>query len=282
MDLQGRSVLLKFALLLSVWIHLWSAERIVALSPAVNEILFALGGGDQVIANTEYCTYPEEARSKPKVGGYFSPSVEKIVSLKPTMVIMQENNIHLADPFRRLGIAVEVVKIDTYSSIRRSIQRLGEIVGNKTEGKRIVDGLDRKLRALKGIVKDQKILMVFGHNTDLSRPLYVSGQNLYFDDLIRASGNRNALQSTRKGQPVVNLEQIIGMNPDIIILLAPNTKALGLTKTSLIRPWQNLPINAVRQGRIYVAEAEYSNNPSHRLGLFLDDFKGFLLHAARR
>lgn len=275
-------MLLKFSLLLSVWIHLWSAERIVALSPAVNEILFALGSGDQVIANTEYCTYPEEARSKPKVGGYFSPSVEKIVSLKPTMVIMQENNIHLADPFRRLGIAVEVVKIDTYPSIRRSIQRLGEIVGNKTEGERIVDGLDRKLRALKGIVKDQKILMVFGHNTDLSRPLYVSGQNLYFDDLIRASGNRNALQSKRKGQPVVNLEQIIGMNPDIIILLAPNTKALGLTKTSLIRPWQNLPINAVRRGRIYVAEAEYSNNPSHRLGLFLDDFKGFLLHAARR
>lgn len=275
-------MLLRLALLFAVGMNLWSAERIVALSPAVNEILFALGGGNQVIANTEYCNYPPQAKTKPKVGGYFSPSVEKIVALKPTMVIMQENNAHLAEGFRRLGIAVEVVKIDTYPSIRRSILRLGEIVRSEGKSREIVEGLDEKLGTLKGIIKDQKILMVFGHNTDLSRPLYVSGQNLYFDDIIRASGNRNALQSPRKGQPVVNLEQIIGMNPDIIVLLAPNTKALGLTSEALISPWKNLPINAARHGRIYVADGEYSNNPSHRMGLFLDDFRGFLLHAARR
>lgn len=262
--------------------HLYSAQRIVALSPAVNEILFALGAEDQVIANTEYCNYPEEARTKPKVGGYFAPSLEKIVSLKPTMVIMQENNAHLADKFRRLGIAVEVTKIDTYPSIRRAILKMAHIVGNEPKGKAIVKGLDRKMVSLEGIVKNQKVLMVFGHNTDLSRSLYVSGQNLYFDDIINASGNRNALQSSRKGQPVVNLEQIIGMNPDIVILLAPNTKALGLTPEALIAPWRRLPINAVRHGRIYVADSEYSNNPSHRLGLFLNDFRGFLLHASRQ
>ncbi len=281
MGLQGRSVLLRLALLLAVWTTLCSAERIVALSPSVNEILFALGAGDRVIANTEYCNYPKEARTKPKVGGYFSPSVEKIVALKPTMVIMQENNLPLAEGFRRLGIQVEVVRIDTYPSIRHAILRIGNIVGNEAKGREIVEGLDRKMASLRGIVKNRKVLMVFGHNTDLSRPLYVSGQNLYFDDIIRASGNVNALQSSRRGQPVVNAEQIIGMNPDIIVLLAPNTKTLGLTKKELIAPWKKLPINAVRHGRIYVADGEYSNNPSHRLGLFLDDYRGFLLHAAR-
>jgi iron complex transport system substrate-binding protein len=274
-------VLLRAFLLLAVAVNLWSAERLVALSPSVNEILFALGAGERIVANTEYCNYPPEAKAKPKVGGYFSPSVEKIIALKPTMVIMQENNAHLAGQFRRLGISVEVVRIDTYPSIRRSILRLGKIVRNEAEGERIVQGLDRKMASLRGIVKNQKILMVFGHNTDLSKPLYVSGQNLYFDDIIRASGNVNALQSRRRGQPVVNLEQIIGMNPDIVVLLAPNTRQLGLSKEELISPWRRLPINAVRHGRIYVADGEYSNNPSHRLGLFLNDYRGFLLHAAR-
>ncbi len=282
MDLQGRSVLLKLAALLVLCIPLWSEQRIVALSPAVNEILFALGAGERVVANTEFCNYPKEAKTKPKVGGYFSPSFEKIVALKPTVIIMQENNAHLADKFRRLGISVEVTQIDTYPSIRRAILRMAHIVGNEPKGNIIVKGLDRKMASLKGIVKNQKVLMVFGHNTDLSKPLYVSGQNLYFDDIIRASGNINALQSRRRGQPVVNLEQIIGMNPDIVVLLAPNTKALGLTREALISPWKRLPINAVRYGRIYVADGEYSNNPSHRLGLFLNDYRGFMLHAARR
>lgn len=281
MVLRGGSMLLRVFLIALLWVAANGAERIVALSPSINEILFALGAGEEVIANTEYCNYPSEAKRRPKVGGYFSPSLEKILALKPTLVILQENNAMLASKLERLGIRTIVIKIDTYRSIRESIFTIARAVNKKEEGAKIVGGLDRKLRSLAGIVNGKKILMVFGQNTDLSKPLYVSGQNLYFDDIIRASGNRNALQSSRKGQPVVNMEQVIGMNPDIVVLLAPNTAQMGLTPAELIRPWKKLPIDAARGNRIYVADQEYSNNPSDRLGLFLDDFRGFLLHAAR-
>jgi len=70
-------------------------ERIVALSPAINEILFALGKGSEVVGNTTYATYPEAAKKIPKVGGYFSVSLEKILALKPTLVLMQKNKISL-------------------------------------------------------------------------------------------------------------------------------------------------------------------------------------------
>lgn len=275
-------MLLKFLLLFAITAHAFAAERIIALSPSISETLYALGSGDQMVANTEYCNYPPEARNKPKVGGYFSPSLEKILSLNPTMVILQENNAPLAEKLAKLGIRTTVIRIDTYPSIRQSILTIGRTVGKEAKAQRIVGELDRKLLGLKGIVKDQKILMVFGHNTDLSKPLYVSGQNLYFDDIITASGNRNALQSSRKGQPVLNLENIISLNPDIIILLAPNTRELGLSKADLIRPWLSLPINAVEKKKIYVEDKAYSSNPSQRLGLFLDDMKGFLHDAARR
>lgn len=272
-------MLLRFFALVWLCGHLYASERIIALSPAINETLFALGAGGDVIANTEYCNYPPESKTRPKVGGYFSPSLEKILSLNPTVVIMQENNALLGEKLRALGIKTMVLKIDTYPSIRESIFTIARYVRKDDAGRRIVSKLDQKLRALKGIVKDQKILMVFGHNTDLSKPLFVSGQNLYFDDIITASGNRNALQSTRKGQPVVNIENIIAMNPDIVILLAPNTKELGLSKETLIRPWMNLPINAVKRQHIYVEDKAYSSNPSQRLGLFLDDMRGVLIHA---
>lgn len=275
-------MLLKLGVLLLLWANLSAAERIIALSPSINETLFALGAGDQVIANTEYCNYPPEAKKRPKVGGYFSPSLEKILSLNPTLVILQENNAPLAQKLQKLGIKTLVIKIDTYASIRQSIFIIARTVGKEAQGKQMVRELDQKFYALKGYVRNQKILMVFGHNTNLSKPLYVSGQNLYFDDLIRESGNRNALQTSRKGQPVLNLENIISLNPDIIILLAPNTHQLGLTKEALIAPWRKLPINAVKNGKIYVEDKEYSSNPSQRLGLFLEDMRGFLHDASRR
>jgi iron complex transport system substrate-binding protein len=275
-------MLLKVLAAVLVWGNLYAAERIIALSPAINETLYALGAGDQIVANTEYCNYPREAKNKPKVGGYFSPSLEKILSLNPTMVILQENNAPLAAKIQKMGIKIHVIKIDTYPSIRVSIFTMGRIAREEGKAHAIVSELDQKLRALRGIVRNQKILMVFGHNTDLSKSIYVSGQNLYFDDLIRASGNTNALQSRRKGQPVLNLENIIALNPDIIILLAPNTRERGLTKEALIAPWRHLPINAAKQGKIYVEDQPYSSNPSPRLGLFLDDMRGYLTDAARR
>src|SRR3989339_787033 len=282
MDLQGRSMLLKVLAAVLVWGNLWAAERIIALSPAINETLYALGAGDQIVANTEYCNYPAEAKNKPKVGGYFSPSVEKILSLNPTMVILQENNAPLAAKIQKPGIKTLVINIDTYPSIRQSIFTIGAVVHKEERAKAIVSKLDKKLRALRGVVSKQKILMVFGHNTDLSKSIYVSGQNLYFDDLIIASGNTNALQSRRKGQPVLNLENLIALNPDIVILLAPNTRELGLNKEALIAPWRHLPINAAKRGKIYVEDQPYSSNPSSRLALFLDDMRGYLIDAARR
>ncbi len=263
-------------------LSLFAQERIIALSPAINETLYALGAGDEIIANTEYCNYPEASKSKPKVGGYFSPSLEKILILNPTIVIMQENNAALADKLQKLGIKTMVIKIDTYPSIRESFFQMGRYLHKEPLANKIVAQLDQKLFALKGIIKNKKILMVFGHNTNLSKPIFVSGQNLYFDDIINASGNHNALQSKRHGQPVLNLENILALNPDIIILLAPNTHALGLDQDALRSPWMKLPINAVKYNRIYVEDKEYSSNPSQRLELFLDDMRGFLQHAAHR
>jgi len=268
--------MIKLFLLLCIALNIFASERIIALSPSVNEIIFALGDGDKIVGNTTYCKYPEASLGIPKVGGYFNPSLEKIVSLNPTLVIMQPNNYKLSQKLRDLGIKTKIVKIDTLSNIKASILDIGDILEKKEEAEKIISNINTELEKLKDITKDKKILVVMGHNTSLVSRIFVAGQNLYFDDVINASGNINALQSDRQGQPILNMENIIACNPDIVILLAHSMHEKGLSRDDLINPWLELPINAGKTKSIYIIDKLYAGIPSDRLIYFLRDFQGIL------
>ena len=255
---------------------LYANERIIALSPSINEIVFALGMGDKIVGNTTHSTYPPYSKSIAKVGGYFNPSLEKIAALNPTLVIMQQNNYALAKKLKHLGIKSTILEIDTLQNIRASIAEIGKVLNRQSEAKKIVQDIDSELFKLKNIVEDKKILIVMGHNISLASRIFVAGQNLYFDDIINASGNKNALQSQRKGQPVLNMENIIACNPDIVILLSHSIKEMNLSRDDLINPWLKLHVNAAKTNSIYIIDKKYSGIPSDRLVLFLQDFGNIL------
>jgi len=280
MGVPGGSMLLKFFLLALIAVQLSAIERIVALSPAVNEIVFALDAGEKIIGNTTYCRYPPQSEKIPKVGGYFSPSLEKILALQPDIVIMQENNAALGDKLRNLGIRTMVVKIDTIDSIKQAIYAIAKVLNKEAKAAQIAKKIDKSLSALSGITKNKKILIPIGYHTELSKEIYAAGQNLYFDDIITASGNQNALQSSPKTQPVLNLEKILKANPDIVIILAPLMREKHLTKEALIAPWLKLPINAAKTKSVFVEEGEYAGVPSDRILYFIDDFGRFLHETA--
>ena len=265
-------------LLLTIFLtlSLHAQERIVTLSPALNEIVYALDMGKEVVGNTEYCLFPKETLNVPKVGGYFSPSIEKILALNPTIVLMQKNNHKLQRQLNRLHINTKMIQINTLHTIQTSILELGERFHKEKNAHHIVQEINSSLEAIKNIVNNKKILIVFGHNTSLSKNIFVAGQNLYFDEIITQSGNKNALQSKRKGQPILNMENIIATNPDIVILLAYSLEEKGLTREQLINPWLQLPINASKTDSIYIENKIYAGIPSDRLALFLQDFKEIL------
>lgn len=269
-------MLLKIFLLAVLTVHLNAVEKIVALSPAVNEIIFALDGGDKIVGNTTYCNFPQASQKIPKVGGYFSPSLEKILALNPDIVIMQDNNAAIGDKLQRLGIRTMLIKIDTIDSIKKAVFNIAKLLNNESKASLIVKKIDKSLASVAGITKNKKILIPIGYHTELSKEIYVAGQNLYFDDIIIASGNANALQSSQKSQPVLNLEKILKVNPDIVIILSPQMREKHLTKEALIAPWLKLPINAARTKSIFVEEGEYSGIPSDRIVHFIDDFGKFL------
>ncbi|MDZ7819649.1 MAG: hypothetical protein U5K55_14025 [Aliarcobacter sp.] len=126
------------------------------------------------------------------------------------------------------------------------------------------------------MVENKKILIVISPKKSLSNQIYVTGNFLYFEDIIKASGNQNAYISKNKSQPVVNTEKIIAMNPDIIVLLTPFLDGKKQEQEEVISAWKQLPINASKNDNIYAIDKVYAGIPSHRVEYFIKDFKKIL------
>ena len=266
----------KFLFILIFCINLFAGERIVTLSPSINEIIYALDEGQNVVANTKHCDFPEESKSVPKIGGYNDISLEKILDVKPTIVIGQDYDEKLIQNLKSLNIKVLSYKTNTIENIKNTILELGILFKKEEKSKEMISRIDDSLNSLKSIVENKKILIVISPKDSLSNQIYVTGNFLYFEDIIKASGNKNAYNSTNPAQPVVNTEKIINMNPDIIVLLAPFYDGKTAELNQLKEFWKTLPINASKQNNIYAVDKLYAGIPSQRVEFFINDFRKIL------
>jgi iron complex transport system substrate-binding protein len=266
----------RFLFILIFCVNLFAGDRVVTLSPSINEIVFALGMGSNVVANTKHCDFPEESKAIPKIGGYNNISLEKILEMKPTVVIGQDYDEKLNSNLKALNIKTLIYKTNTISSIKNTISELGTFFSKEEKAKELISNIDNALSSIDLIVKDKKILIVISPKKSLSNQIYVTGNFLYFEDIIKASGNQNAFFSTNPAQPVVNTEKVIGMNPDIIVLLTPFLDGKMQEQQEVINAWKQLPINASKNDNIYTIDKLYAGIPSQRVEFFIKDFKKIL------
>ena len=266
----------KLLFILIFCINLLAEERVVTLSPSINEIVFALGMGNNVVANTKHCDFPEESKAVPKIGGYNDISLEKVLESKPTVVIGQDYDEKLNQNLNALGIKTLIYKTNTISSIKNTILDLGTYFKKEEKAKELVSNIDNALSSIGSIVENKKVLIVISPKKSLSNQIYVTGNFLYFEDIIKASGNQNAYFSTNPAQPVVNTEKIIAMNPDVIVLLTPFLDGKYEEQQEIINVWKQLPINASKENNIYTVDKLYAGIPSQRVEFFIKDFKKIL------
>ena len=266
----------RYLFILIFCINLLAEERIVTLSPSINEIIFALGEGKNVVANTKHCDFPDESKDVLKIGGYNNISLEKIIETEPTVVIGQDYDEKLNSNLKALGIKTLIYKTNTLDSIKNTINDLGNYFDKKEKAKELISNIDKELNFINLIVKDKKILIVISPKKSLSNQIYVTGNFLYFEDIIKASGNQNAYNSSNPAQPVVNTEKIINMNPDIVVLLAPFLDGKDEEQKEIINAWKQLPINAAKNDNIYAVDKLYAGIPSQRVAFFIKDFRKIL------
>ena len=197
-------------------------QRIISLAPANTEILFALGLGDKVVGDTDYCNYPTEAQNVSKVGGFSTPSIEKIVELEPDIVFAAP--IHEAITIPQLeNLEIKVIALapttinETYDAI--------ELVGNVTGVQKAADTLIKNMRTRIGAVtslvanlSDKEKQNVFYIVWVANGLFTTAGGDTLPSQLIKLAGGKNIFDNlTGYPQPEGNLEAVLDRNPDIII-----------------------------------------------------------------
>lgn len=266
----------KVLFILLFCINLFSEERVVTLSPSINEIVYALEMGGNVVANTLHCDYPEESKNVLKLGGYNNISLEKVLEVKPTVVIGQDYDEKLNNNLKSLNIKTLSYKTNSIETIKNTIFELGKFFHKEEKAKEFLVNIDSAMVSVNNIVENKKILIVISPKKSLSNEIYVTGNFIYFEDIIKASGNKNAYNSTSLAQPVVNTEKVINMNPDIVILLTPFLDGKIDEQKELIDVWKKLPISASKNDNIYTVDKLYAGIPSQRVEFFIKDFKKIL------
>jgi len=251
-----------FWLLLALTV--FAQERIVTLSPSLSEIVYGLGRGRELVGVSSYAAWPEAVKKVEKIGGYFDPDLEKILSLRPTLVIGQEHHRALLAKLRALGLQTLEVRLNRIEEIEQSIQQIADAI-HADGAATLVSAIERAREDAPKLKHPRSVLIVFGLTYDLRDRIFVAGHNLYFEQIIRACGATNAYTGEAAGQPVLSYEGLIALDPDVIVLLHSDRTDGPVDQQQLQRTWYALPVKAAKNGRIYIADAGLIAIPSHRV-----------------
>ncbi|GAB4268112.1 ABC transporter substrate-binding protein [Deferrisoma sp.] len=235
-------------------------QRIVSLVPSVTEVLYALGVQDRVAGVTRFCTFPAEARSKPKVGGYADASLEAVVALASDLVLASADATPpvLIDRLAGLGIPVYVVYPRSLSGTAAMLRRLGRVVGAARAGERLAADLERATAGVRSRVRDLPrpgVLLCV-----MVEPLVVAGPGTLAHDLIETAGGRNVVPAGPSRYPTWGPESLLAADPDVVVVSPhPGQPAPG----RLFDRWPEL--KAVAAGRVVEIPADWIHRPGLRL-----------------
>jgi len=278
-----------FVLLFIILLPFWSCSpnryqvtgqpgRIISLSPHITEILYALGQQQKIIAVTDFCTYPPQAKKKEKIGGLFNPNMEKIIALKPELLIGTPANAQLADKLSNWHFKFILLPNDRISDVYSTIDSLGKILNCKTKSDHLKALLKDSLSyyadlAVNNSKHAPKALLVIGRQQGSTRNIMAAGCNNFINTIWEMCGGKNAFPDLPAPYAQVSREALINRQPDIIIEFKFKEKWNANKNRKNYKEWQALTlIKAVKYKQIYVLTGNYTIIPGPRLYLLARDF----------
>ena len=236
--------------------------QIVSLTPGATEMLFAAGAGAQLIATVEYSSEPPAARVVPRIGDVAAIDMERLVALRPQVVIAWPAG---GNPAQRakitaLGIPLYQQQVARLSDLPGSLRRLGVLAGTEAVAEPAAQALEARLGALE---RTYGAATVGGHRPTVllqvwNRPIYTVGGRHLMSDALELCGTRNVFADLPEPGPLVDTEAVIARNPDIILAAAPPGEG-----AAWVADWQRFPsLAAVRNHRVVAFE----NQALSRLG----------------
>lgn len=195
-----------------------AAERIVSLSPALTELVCHLGCEKELIGRSDVCNYPESVKNIPVTGRFADPDVEKIISMKPTLLITNDLiNPNLCKTFEKHGIKTLMLKCRNIREYRKCVQKLSAELHVQQAGKKELKRIDFEM-AKKRKPLPLKVLWVIW-----DAPLMIAGKNSLPDEVIRLAGAQNVAANVPQAYFKCSFDWLLKQKTDVIIWsAAPN------------------------------------------------------------
>lgn len=237
------------------------AQRIVSLTPHLTELLFEAGAGKQVVGTVAFSDYPRAARAIARVGDARSVDIERILALRPDLVLAWRSGspMRQVNRLRELGLPVFLDEPGQLDAIAATIERLGVLAGSSAIAVRSALSFRQRLESIRARYANRREVRVFYQIWD--RPLLtVSGEHV-IDDALRSCGARNIFAGQRLLVPRPALEAVLLLDPEAIIAADGSGERQARLRTW--RPWHGL--RAVRLGNLYTLDPDLIHRHSSRI-----------------
>ena len=228
-----------------------SSMRIISLKPAITDIIVAMGHGEMLVGVTKYCDIPEDIK-KPKIAGdYTKPYIERIIALKPDLVLNSKENSSKKsyESLKSTGIDVILFQFKDTKDMLNSINGIGMAIGKPEDALKLSRRMEKEMTFLKkrySNLDKLRVLILWGR-----RPMVAAGPASYMDEYLKTIGARNAIENTKIAYPRIGIEELIAIDPDIIVDLSMGSES-GVDNKSIM---QISALKAVKNKRIYTMNA---------------------------
>lgn len=223
----------------------WPPQRIISLAPNLTELAYAAGMGPRIVAVTAYSDYPEAAARLPQVGDAFRLDWERIVALKPDLVLAWGSSLSARDraAFAKLGLKVLVLEPRRLENIPRLLRLFGALAATVAEADAAASAFGRQADDLRRRYADRPPVRAFIQIAGAPL-LTVNGAHI-ISDVLRLCGADNVFAAAPLLTPAVSDEALLKEQPHILLGIAANREQEEQTMSA----WRKLPLLAAKQGR---------------------------------
>jgi iron complex transport system substrate-binding protein len=243
-------------------------SRIVCFIPAVTEMLYAIGAGDQVVAVGSFDRYPPAVAKLPRVGALLDPNLEKILSMRPDLVVVYGSQTDLRQQLERAGVPIFLYSHAGLDDVTQTMRQLGAKVGRGPEAERaavaLSGAIDRVRERIKGRARP-RVVVVFGREAGALRGIYASGGVGFIHDMLEVAGGSNVFADVKKQSVQATTELILARQPDVILELR-SSDVTAADARAMREDWNAVSaVPAVRSGRVHIITDERTVIPGPRV-----------------
>jgi cobalamin transport system substrate-binding protein len=245
-------------------------RRVVSVIPATTEMIFAMGAGDQLVGVGNFDRFPPAEISKlPRVGGLLDPDTERILALKPDLVLVYSTQAELKARLDRASVPYFSYEHRALPDVMQTIRALGGRLGVPANAERLASDMERALADVRQSVAGKgrpKALLVFGREADNLRGIAASGGYGFLSDLLDVAGSENLFSDIKQQSVQASTEMILARRPDVIIELRYGDDQRAYNLERELQPWQTLAsVPAVRNKRVYLLVGDEFVVPGPRI-----------------